>query len=859
MSSLRGEVTLSRVPDVEIRPDLGISQDEAARRLLAEGRNETPQPAAPTVLRRVYRQLADPLIILLLASAAVTAVARDAPDTAVILLVIVVNTVIGVTQEIRADRAVAALRRLAAPTCRVFRDGADRLVPTAEVVRGDLVLLSAGDIVPADATVVEAHRLQLDESALTGESVAVHREAGQDLSSGTVVTAGRGAATVTRTGPDSALGRIVTLTETAQIAATPLQRRLARFGRVLGTWIVALSALVTAIGIIRGRPVLEMAIVGVSLVVAAVPESLPAVVSLALALGARRMAGRQAITRQLSAVETLGSVDTLLSDKTGTLTQGRMAVQRAVTASGAQYHVSGTGYRPVGEVAGDTGAGEVTSIDDAALAELARAAVLCNDARLVAPAADQPDWTVAGEQIEGALLAFAARARVSVDGVRDAWPRIAEEPFDQQTRMMTTEHRAPDGSRYVARKGAPEAVLSGALGDTDAQGFDRLRAAATRLAADGLRPLAVTGGPPGQLRALGVLGIGDPVRDDASMVLRRLGAAGIRTVVVTGDHPQTARHVATELGIWRDGDRAVDCGAGDWAPTDVMDVRVFARARPDQKLGIVDALHSAGSVVAVTGDGVNDAPALRSADIGVAMGGGTEVAQQAARLVLADDSLATVATAVGEGRRVYDNIRRFLRYALSGGIAELLTMLAGPFVGLAIPLLPAQILWINLLTHGLPGVAMGAEPGADDLMRRPPRPAEESVLGAGLGRAAMVTGALIAACTLAVGITADQMSLPWQTLTFLVLGFAQLGVAMAVRARRGPGRRNPWLGAAVALSAALMLAAVGVPALRDLLGTESVSVPQFAVAVAVAAVPGIAVYLSRLRSRSARVGRRRPA
>jgi Ca2+-transporting ATPase len=853
MGSLRGEVTVSRVPDVEVRPDLGLSQDEAARRLLAEGRNETPQPAAPTVLRRVYRQLADPLIILLLASAAVTALARDVPDTAVILLVIVVNTIIGVAQEIRADRAVAALRRLAAPTCRVLRDGADRLVPTAEVVRGDLVLLSAGDIVPADATVVEAHRLQLDESALTGESVAVHRAAGQDLSSGTVVTSGRAAATVTRTGPDSALGRIVTLTETAQIAATPLQRRLARFGRVLGTWIVALSAVVTAIGIIRGRPVLEMAIVGVSLVVAAVPESLPAVVSLALALGARRMASRQAITRQLSAVETLGSVDTLLSDKTGTLTQGRMAVQRVITASGAEYHVSGIGYRPAGEVIGGTGA------DDETLAELARAAVLCNDARLVAPAADRPDWTVAGEQIEGALLAFAARARVDVDGVRDAWPRTGEEPFDQQTRMMTTEHRAPDGSRYVARKGAPEAVLSGALGDTDADRFDRLREAATRLAADGLRPLGVAGGPVGRLRALGVVGIGDPVRDDASMVLRRLGEAGIRTVVVTGDHPQTARHVATELGIWRDGDRAVDCGAGDWTPTDVTDVRVFARARPDQKLGIVDALHSAGSVVAVTGDGVNDAPALRSADIGVAMGGGTEVAQQAARLVLADDSLATVATAVGEGRRVYDNIRRFLRYALSGGVAELLTMLAGPFVGLAIPLLPAQILWINLLTHGLPGVAMGAEPGADDLMRRSPRPAEESVLGAGLGRAAILNGALIAAGTLAVGVTASQMSLPWQTLAFLVLGFAQLGVALAVRAKRGPGRRNPWLGAAVALSAALMLAAVSVPALRDLLGTESVSLPQFAVAFAVAAIPGIAVYLSRLRSRSARVGRRRPA
>jgi Ca2+-transporting ATPase len=554
------------------------------------------------------------------------------------------------------------------------------------------------------------------------------------------------------------------------------------------------------------------------------------------------MATRHAITRQLAAVETLGSVNVLLSDKTGTLTQGRMSVQRVVTTPGTTYTVHGIGYQPTGQVTADQ------SDDTDALSKLADAAVLCNDAELMPPSADTPEWSVAGEQLEGALLAFAARAGVDVATTRATWPRTAEEPFDQHTRRMTTEHRAVDGSPYIARKGAPEVVLTDGLDDGGADDAATLLRAARRMAADGLRPLAFAAGYPGLLRPLGVVGVGDPIRDDAPDVLRNLAGAGIRTAIVTGDHVETARHIAQQLGVWRSNDRAVDCSADDWDPTDVERVRVFARARPDQKLAIVDALHAASAVVAVTGDGVNDAPALRRADIGVAMGGGTEVAQQAARLILADDSLATVAIAVGEGRRVYDNIRRFLRYALSGGIAELATMLVGPLFGLAIPILPAQILWINLLTHGLPGVAMGAEPASADVMKRQPRPADESVLGAGLGRAALATGALIAVCTLTVGVGAAHLSLPWQTLAFLVLGFAQLGVALAVRAQRVRGQRSPWVAAAVALSALLLLAAVGVPALRDLLGTEPVTPLQFAAVLGIATIPGLAVYLPRLRS-----------
>jgi Ca2+-transporting ATPase len=560
------------------------------------------------------------------------------------------------------------------------------------------------------------------------------------------------------------------------------------------------------------------------------------VVTLALALGARRMAAAHALTRRLNAVETLGSVSVLVSDKTGTLTQGRMAVQQAVTADGAHHAIDGAGYDPTGRVR-STGPGDM-------LAELARAAVLCNDAQLHPPQREREAWTVAGEQIEGALLAFAARSGQDIDTVRAAAPRVAEEPFDQRTRMMTTEH-ATDSGRWVVCKGAPEVVL----GDGVASGSDEqlrvLRTATTDLAGAGLRTLAIAAGPPGQLAPLGVVGIGDPVRPAAAPVLGKLAAAGIRTVIVTGDHPDTARHVAEQIHLWRPGDTVVTCEDDGWRDADPATVRVFARARPEHKLAIVEMLRAGGAVVAVTGDGVNDAPALRRAHIGVAVGSGTAVAHQAAQLVLADDELGTLAAAVAEGRRVYDNIRRFLRYALSGGVAELLTMLLGPAVGLPIPILPGQILWINLLTHGLPGVAMGAEPGSPEAMRRDPRPPDESVLGAGLGRAVLLTGALIGACTLGTGVVAAQLSAAWQSIAFLVLGFAQLGVALAVRAPRRGGAGNVWLGVAVALSAALMLAGVAVPALRDLLGTDPLPLWQVFVALAVAAVPGAVLVAQR--------------
>ncbi|WP_165521935.1 cation-translocating P-type ATPase [Micromonospora zingiberis] len=839
--------------DTVTRPTVagGLDATEAAARLAADGPNAAPAPPRRHLPVRILRQLTDPLVALLLVAAAVTTALRDYADTAVILLVVAVNTVIGVLQEVRADRAIAALDQLAAPSARVLRGGRDVVLPAAELVRGDLVRVEAGDVIPADLLLTDASRLRLDESALTGESMPVTRGAGEEVSAGTVVMVGRGTGTVVRTGTASALGRIAALAATTRPAATPLQRRLAGLGRVLGLAAVLLSGLVLVVGVLGGRPLVEMAVTAVSLVVAAVPESLPAVVTLALALGARRMAGSRAIPRRLHAVETLGSVTVLASDKTGTLTEGRMAVQQAYTADGVQFGVTGTGYAPHGTVHRD---GSPVMVSDD-LRRLARAGLLCNDATLAPPTDERAEWSGVGDPLEAALVAFAARCGLDPQSTRRAWPRVAEHPFDQGLRRMVTVHRCCDRRYLVVCKGAPESVLSTPLLDATAEELAELTATAHQLAGAGLRVLALAAGrldaPPTDpaqpvgLRPVGLVAVGDPLRAAAPEIVGDLAAAGVRLVLVTGDHPATAAAIAGQLGVWESGDPVVRGDAGD--PVDAHpQARVFARTQPDQKLDIIAGLQAHGHVVAMTGDGVNDAPALRRADIGVAMGGGTEVARQAADLVLVDDDLSTVATAIGEGRRIYDNIRRFLRYALSGGVAEIAVMLLGPLFGLAVPLLPAQILWINLLTHGLPGVALGAEPAEPGTLRRAPRSPRESVLGARLGRQVLVAGALISAVTLGAGILAARWDRPWQSVVFVVLGLAQLGVALAVRAPRPPdGRRgNPALPLAVAVSALLQVAGVLLAPLRELLGTAPLGAMDLLACAAVSVLPGLLLRLT---------------
>ncbi|GAA2676018.1 cation-translocating P-type ATPase [Streptomyces aculeolatus] len=846
-------------PDRVQSPATGLSTAEAVRRLAGHGPNEIPAAPRTPVVRRVLQQLRDPLILVLLGAAALTLATGDLSDAVVILFVITVNTVVGVVQEVRAEQAVLALSAMSAPAARVLRDGTERSVPAAEVVPGDLVLLAEGDIVPADAELAAATRLLVDESSLTGESVAVEKAPDRDpvrggVSAGTVVVRGHGRAVVTATGAGSALGRIASLMGAAP-GPTPLQRRLARFGRTLAAVIVALCAAVLALGLVRGQPVELMIVAAISLAVAAVPESLPAVVTLSLALGARRMAERHAIVRRLPAVETLGSVTVIATDKTGTLTEGRMAAERLWTPRG-EATVEGTGYDPGGRVVRDGTTATPRSAPD--LADLLGAAVLCNDAALEPPSDDSREWRALGDPTEAALLA--AGARLGLDRAAQArdLPRVAEIPFDSDRKHMTTVHRRPEGGVRVACKGAPEAVLRPLILRDGPDAVTRAHVQAEVLARHGYRVLAVASAdheeapqrPPvreSDLSLRGLVGIMDPPSDAAEPTIAACKEAGIIPVLITGDHPLTARAVAERLGVAsRDeevttGDRIREGTAGD-----LTRARVCARTSPEQKLDIVQAWRAAGHVVAMTGDGVNDGPALRRADIGVAMGGrGTEVARQAADLVLADDDPATIVAAVEEGRRVYANVRRFLLYGLAGGTAEILVMLLGPFLGMPLPLLPAQILWINLLTHGLPGVALGAEPVEPGVMRHRPRPPEESVLGAGLWPRILLMGAFIAAVTLVVGVWARETGRPWQSMMFLILGATQLGVALGSRARPGTAA-NPFLLVAVGTALCLQVAGVYLPPLRELLGTEPLPLSDL---VIVCAVSGLGHAVMRLQAR----------
>ncbi|XXJ61839.1 cation-translocating P-type ATPase [Embleya sp. MST-111070] len=832
-------------------------------RIARYGPNLVRQARRTPLWARVATQLRDPLVLVLLAAAVLTTLTGDAADTAVILVVVTVNTLVGVVQEIRADRAVTALSDLSVPAVRVLRDGAESEVPSASLVPGDIVLLSEGDIVPADAVLHEMSGLLVDESALTGESVPVDKsaldpagETGADnlLQAGTVIVRGRALAEVTATGAAGALGRITALMQNRS-EPTPLQRRLAHLGRVLAAVVVGLCLVVFVLGLVRGEPTESMAVAAISLAVAAVPESLPAVVTLGLALGARRMAARHAIVRNLPAVETLGSVTMLATDKTGTLTEGRMVAERVWTPE-ATAELTGTGYAPEGAVLVD--GRPIDAHTTACVRELLTAAALCNDAHLVPPGSDA-SWSALGDPTEAALLAAAGKVGIDCATLREEHPRAAEAPFDSDRKRMTTVHRDHDGRLRAVLKGAPEVVLS--PGFITADDPDRLHAArreADLLATDGYRVLAVAArrldvvpvhveDAEEGMSLLGLIAISDPPRDAARTTIAACHDAGITPVMITGDHPSTARAVATRLGILRDGDETVLTGADLRADPDrdLTAARVFARTTPEQKLTIIQAWRARGHVTAMTGDGVNDGPALRRADIGVAMGDrGTEVARQAADLVLADDEIATVVVAMEEGRRVYDNIRRFLVYGLSGGAAEIAVMMLGPLLGLPLPLLAAQILWINLLTHGLTGVALGAEPAGPGTMRRAPRPPEQSILGDGLWQRVLRLGLCVTAVSLAAGAWSDHTGRAWQTVLFLTLLGAQLGIVTGLRTRVFT-RDNPFLPITVLASATLGLAGVYVPMLRDLLGTHALPATDLLIPLAGAALGFLAARADR--------------
>jgi Ca2+-transporting ATPase len=856
---------------------MGLRPDQAAQRLAAGGPNQLRAGKARPAWLLFAAQFANTVIMLLLAAAVVTVVVGDLKDTVVIVAVVLLNATISFVQDRRAEQAMAALKRMSAPQARVIRAGRTHTVPAAQVVPGDLLDLEAGDVVCADARLLETPNLRVNEAALTGESVPVDKHPAQIqpaleqllvadqrnmVFKGTAVSHGRARAVVTATGMATALGQIAKLLQARRPPPTPLQRRLAVLGRQLAVAVVVVSAVVFAVGVAAGEPVVRMLLASVSLVVAAIPESLPAVVTLSLALGAHRMARQRAIIRKLPAVEALGSVTVIATDKTGTLTQGRMQVERVWTATG-EVEVTGSGYAPDGTFHPVGGVQQRPDPEsDQPLGQLLLAGALANDAALLAPTATDGAWEVAGDPTEGALLALAAKAGLDRDELEATLPRVAEVPFDATRKRMTTIHRSSPGEQLVvASKGAAEAILPSVRALAGPRGPQPISQAdlaeiggrAETWAADGYRVLAVAGQTLRQLPThpedaernlvlYGLVAMADPPRPEAAAAVTAAQQAGIHPIMVTGDHPATARAIATRLGII-DG-RQVLTGTelaqhdAGWLAARVADVAVYARTTPQQKLDIVEAWAARGDVVAMTGDGVNDAPALRRADIGVAMGqGGTEVSKEAADMVLADDNFATIVKAVGEGRRIYDNIRRFVRYGLTGGSAEIWVMLLAPLFGLPLALLPVQILWINLLTHGLPGLALGVEPAEPDVLRRPPRRPDESVFARGLWQHVLAMGLLTGATSLGLGIWGHATGRPWQTMIFTSLALLQLGNALAVRSERqslfrlGLGS-NRFLAWTVLGTLLLQLAVVYWPPAQAALDLQPLSLADLAVVLA---------------------------
>ena len=893
----------------------GLTSAEAARRLAAEGPNELRSAPPVPIWRRVLAQFQDPLIYLLLAAIAISLVAWVIEgqvglpvDAIVIMLIVVINAVLGYAQEAKAENAVAALAQMTAVTSTVMRDGQVTRVPSTELVRGDVLVLGEGDSVGADARLAQAASLRVQEASLTGESEAVLKDAatlpepaalGDRLDmvfKGTAVAQGTGRAVVTATGMDTEMGSIAEMLEATEEEPTPLQKEVGRIGRMLGIAVVVIAVVVVAtvlmISDIRSAAdVITVLLLGVSLAVAAVPEGLPAILSVVLALGVQRMAKRNAIVKKLSSVETLGSASVICSDKTGTLTRSEMTIERVMTASGGT-RVTGVGYAPEGRVeheGGELDAGPLLAEDIVVLSggSLASNAVLRQTADGV--------WEIQGDPTEAAFLV--AERKLGVTARRERrFDRVRELPFTSERKMMSTievDHECDDVV-VVISKGAPDVLLERctrvrqgmevvALDDAWRQRIltdvEALSGAALRTLAVAYRPLS-----PGEEAAadeslerdlifVGTVGIIDPPREEAAVAIREAHRAGIRVIMITGDHPRTATRIASDLGIVEAGATALtglelDALDGTAFAEAVRSTSVYARVAPAHKLRIVDALQADGHIVAMTGDGVNDAPALKSADIGVAMGmTGTEVTKQAAKMILADDNFATIVEAVREGRGIFDNIRKFLRYLLSSNMGEVLTVflgvvlagvigLSGSGEAVVLPLLATQILWINLITDSGPALAMGVDPQTDDVMARKPRRLTDRVIDARMWAGVIELGAVMAVATL---LTLD-LSLPGgliegtqnldnaRTAGFTVLVFTQLFNCFNARSENTSAFRhmfaNHWLWGAIALSVLLQVAVINLGFLNVAFGTVPLTLDQWLICIAMGSV---VLWVSELR------------
>ena len=872
----------------------GLAQPEADARLAQFGRNELEDRGAKNPLRILWEQLTAVMVVVLIAASLLSLALGKLLEAGAIGAIVVLFALLGFVQEYRAERAIAALRAMAVPVVRVVRDGRQRATPAAELVPGDVVHLDAGAVVPADLRLLETASLRVEEAALTGESEPVDKHVGaidvpevalgdrRNLAfAGTQVTYGRGVGVVVGTGMGTELGRIATLLQEVGSEPTPLQRRLDRVGKQLAVAGVAVAAAVVAMGAAAGEEAADLALTANSVAVAVIPEGLPAVVTFTLAIGAQRMLRRNSLIRKLPAVETLGSVTTICSDKTGTLTQNRMTV----TVLDVAGH-----RREVDRVDSDAFAATVRTGPDALRLALA-AGVLCNDAQ----AHDEDGALVTvGDPTETALLEAAHRGGIDVMELRTAVPRRSEQPFDSDRKRMSTVHGPLDGragSLAALPQDTPVAFVKGAVDgllvhttrvwdgtravEVTEEWERRIHEVNDELAAQGLRVLGVAcrllddddprGDVEQELTLLGLVGMIDPPRVEVATAVATCRSAGIRPIMITGDHPITARAIARDLGI-ATSDRVVTGAELDRLSDAELDavaaeVSMFARVSPEHKLRIVGSLQGQGHVVAMTGDGVNDAPALKRADIGVAMGiTGTDVSKEASDMVLRDDNFATIVAAVEEGRVIYDNLRRFVSFAVAGNIGKILVMLgwpvplllAGGEVTNAVALLPLQLLWLNLMTDGLLGLSMGVEPPERAVMSRPPQSPSASLWSGGLGTRTVWVGTLIGVISLALGIAYHEAGLEqWQTMIFTSLAFLQVAQAFGTRSNTESLRSIGWssnrlLVGIAALVVGLQLAALYTP-LRGFLDLEPLGIGDLAICIGMGA--GLLAVLEAAKAR----------
>jgi len=838
----------------------GLTNTEAVERRRDSGPNELQSAPPEPLWKKVASQFTDLVVWILIVAALIAGVMGEWVDTFAILTIVVMNGLIGFMQEERAERALASLQKLSSPMSRVLRDGTIHLLPASELVPGDCIQLEAGDNVPADARLLTAFSLHIQESALTGESVPVEKQADVTLAAdaslgdrrnmiymGTVTASGKATAVVVQTGMQTELGHIAGMLNRAEREQTPLQKRLAELGRVLIAVCLVIVTVIFGLQLLRGGKVLETLLVSVSLAVAAVPEGLPAVVTMTLALGLQRMVKRNALVRKLPSVETLGSVTVVCSDKTGTLTRNEMTVQEIVTAS-HHFQVQGAGYAPQGKFLQidrtlTGGQKEVTSPrDDAELLPLLKTAARCNNATISPRPNDGGVWQCIGDPTEGALLVAAMKAGIDPHASENRV--LFEIPFDSERKTMSVVVEEPDGSVVMHSKGAPEMLLARCtherVGDRDVPLTDdrrgRIMQANSALAGQAFRVLALaerhqsSNAPEhfqeSELVFCGLVGMIDPPREEARDAVVICRQAGIRPVMITGDHPETAIAIARQLNIADEQSQVIsgreldDLSEANLAQV-VDSTSVFARVSAEHKLRVVRALKSRGQIVAMTGDGVNDAPAVKAADIGIAMGvTGTDVTKEASDMILMDDNFASIVNAIEEGRGIFDNIQKFVHFLLACNTSEVLVMFFAALVGWPVPLMAIQILWINLVTDGLPALALGLEPPEKDIMQRPPRPAGEAVLTRSRGLLILVHGILVAAVTM-LGFwliyrgDADNIARA-RTVTFGVAAVSQLFFAFGCRSHRSTMPElgvfsNPWLFVAIGASVLLQLGVMTIP------------------------------------------------